>query len=69
MVVLLWGAEVQAEIEVSVLGGDDILLTLHGDLEGVDVDLLVLCAIILVSGVTKVRLLEVVRVLLVGRRL
>lgn len=62
-------AEVQAEIEISVLSGDDILLTLHGDLESVDVDLLVLGAIVLVSGVAKVRLLQVVRVLLVGCRL
>lgn len=63
------GAEVQAEIEISILSGDDILLALHGDLESVDIDLLVLGAIILVSGVTKVRLLQVVRVLLVGGRL
>lgn len=62
-------AEVQAEIEISVLSGDDILLTLHGNLESVDVDLLVLGAIVLVSGVAEVRLLQVVRVLLVGCRL
>lgn len=63
------GAEVQAEIEISILSGDDILLALHGDLESVDIDLLVLGAIVLVSGVTEVRLLQVVRVLLVGGRL
>lgn len=62
-------AEVQAEIEISVLSGDDILLALHGDLESVDVDLLMLGAIVLVSGVTEIRLLQVVRMLLVGGRL